>query len=106
MVPVSADAPFIQWGLDFIGEIHPQLSNQHIWILTTTDYFTKWVEFVPVKNATDIVVIKFLEENILSRFVCPQHIVTHNAATFSSVKMIEFCQKYSILLHCSTPYYP
>jgi hypothetical protein len=24
LVPVKAEAPFQQWGLDFIGEIHPQ----------------------------------------------------------------------------------
>jgi len=59
-----------------------------------------------VKNATNIVVIKFLKENILSRFGCPQQIVTDNATSFSSVKMIKFYQKYSILLHHSTPYYP
>ena len=106
LVPVLVQAPFLQWGLDFIGEIHPQSSNQHRWILTATDYFTKWVEAIPVKNATDTVVVKFLEENILSTFGCPQQIVTDNVPTFSSVKMIEFYQKYSILLHHSTPYYP
>jgi len=91
LVLVLVHAPFLQWGLDFIMEIHPQSSSQHRWILTATNYFTKWVEAIPVKNATDSVVIKFLEENILSRFGCPQQIVTDNAATFSSVKIIEFC---------------
>jgi len=75
--------------LDFIGEIHPHSSNQHRWILTATDYFKKWVESIPVKNEIDTVVIKFIEENILSRFGCPQQIVTDNETTFSSVKMIE-----------------
>jgi len=62
--------PFSQWGLDFIGEIHPISSNHHRCILTTTNYYTKWVEEIPVRNATDSVVIKFIE-NILSRFGCP-----------------------------------
>jgi len=70
LVPVSVKAPFLQWGLYFIGEIHPPSSNQHRWIFTTIDYFTKWVEPIPIKNATDTIVIKFLEENILSRFGC------------------------------------
>jgi len=48
------------------------------------------VEAILVRNATDVVVIKFIEENILSRFGCPTQIVTDNATTFSSVKMIEF----------------
>ena len=52
MIPVHIDEPFQQWGIDFIGEIHPASSGQHKWILTTTDYFTKWVESVPTRNAT------------------------------------------------------
>jgi hypothetical protein len=72
LIPVKTEAPFQQWGLDFIGEIHPHSSAQHKWILTATDYFTKWVEAIPTRNATDSVVINFLEDNILSRFGCPR----------------------------------
>jgi hypothetical protein len=35
--PIFVESPFQQWGLDFIGEINPISSNQHGWILTTTD---------------------------------------------------------------------
>jgi transposase InsO family protein len=74
--------------------------------LTTTDYFTKWVEAIPTRNATDSVVINFLEENILSRFGCPRKIVTDNAQAFKSMAMVSFCQKYNIVLGHSTTYYP
>jgi hypothetical protein len=104
--PISVETPFQQWGLDFIGEIHPPSSGQHKWILTTTDYFTKWIEVVPTRKATDVVIIKFLETNILSRFGCPRKIITDNATTFKSKKMIEFCSKYHITLGHSTAYYP
>jgi hypothetical protein len=49
---------------------------------TTTDYFTKWIEAVPTMKSTDVVIIKFLETNILSRFGCPRKIITDNATTF------------------------
>jgi hypothetical protein len=106
LVPVKVEALFQKWGLDFIGEINPHSSSQHKWILTTTDYFTKWVEAIPTRKATDAVVISFLEENILSRFGCPQKIVTDNAQAFKSMAMIIFCQKYNIVLGHSTTYYP
>ena len=64
--------PFQQWGLDFIGEILPSSSGQHKWILTATDYFTKWVEAIPCRQANDTIIIQFLECNILSRFGCPE----------------------------------
>ena len=68
-----------KWGLDFIGEINPHSNAQHRWNLTAIYYFTKWVEAIPTRRATDLVVIDFLEENILSRFGCPRKIATDNA---------------------------
>jgi hypothetical protein len=76
---ITSETPFQQGGLYFTGEIHPNSSGHHKWILTATYYFTKWVEETPAKSATDSFIIKFLEENILSRFGCPQNIITDNA---------------------------
>jgi hypothetical protein len=74
--------------------------------LTTTNYFTKWVEAIPTRNATDLVVINFLEKNILSRFGYPQNIVTDNAQAFKSMVMVSLFQKYNIVLGHYTTYYP
>jgi hypothetical protein len=104
--PIIAHGPFQQWGLDFIGEIHPSSFGKHKWILTTTDYFTKWIEAIPTRNATDKVIMTFLEENIFSRFGCPRKLVIDNAQDFKSNAMIQFCDKYNIKLVHSTPYYP
>eukprot|EP00253_Pinus_taeda_P021285 PITA_21285 len=95
-----------QWGLDFIGEIHPASSGQHRWILTATDYFTKWIEAIPTRQATDAIIISFLETNILSRFGCPSKLITDNAVVFKSKRMIEFFYKYNISLGHSTAYHP
>jgi hypothetical protein len=69
LVPIKIEAPFQQRGLDFIGEINPHSSTQQKWILIATNYFTKWVEAIPTRKVTNSVVIDFLEENILSKFV-------------------------------------
>eukprot|EP00253_Pinus_taeda_P016796 PITA_16796 len=104
--PISTEKPFQQWGLDFIGEIHPSSSGQHRWILTATNYFTKWIEAIPCRQANDSIIMQFLETNILSRFGCPEKIITDNAAAFKSKLMINFCHKYHITLGHSTTYYP
>eukprot|EP00253_Pinus_taeda_P031465 PITA_31465 len=57
-------------------------------------------------QANDSTIIQFLESNILSRFGCPEKIITDNAAAFKSKKMINFCHKYHITLGHSTAYYP
>jgi hypothetical protein len=36
--------------LDFIGEINLTSTMGHRFVLTGTDYFTKWVETIPLKN--------------------------------------------------------
>lgn len=105
LVPIYVEAPFQQWGLDFIGEIHPPSSGQHRWILTATDYFTKWIEAIPTRQANDSMIISFLENNILSRFGCPIKIITDNAQAFKSKRMINFCHQYHISLGHSTAYY-
>eukprot|EP00253_Pinus_taeda_P009551 PITA_09551 len=70
------------------------------------DYFTKWIEAIPTRQATDSVIISFLENNILSRFGCPHKIITDNAAAFKSKKLVDFCYKYNISLGHSTAYHP
>eukprot|EP00253_Pinus_taeda_P022756 PITA_22756 len=104
--PISTEKTFQQWGLDFIGEIHPSSSGQHKWILTATDYFTKWIEAIPCRQANESTFIQFLERNILSRFGCPEKIIIDNAVAFKCKKMINFCHKYHITLGHSTAYYP
>jgi hypothetical protein len=83
--PIKVETHFQQWGLDFIGEINPNSSGQHKWILTATNYFTKWVEAIPTRATTDTIIIKFLEENILARFGCPRKIIIDNAQAFKSM---------------------
>ena len=91
--PIVVNSPFKQWGLDFIGEINHASSGQHRWILTTSDFFMKWVEAIPMKNATNKVIINFIQENILSRFGCPKTFLNDNAKAFKSKDMVSFCEK-------------
>ena len=104
--PVIITGPFQQWGLDFIGEIHPPSSSQHKWILVATDYFTKWIEAIPTRNANHTVIINFLQDNIFSRFGCPKRIVTDNAAAFKDRNLAKMCEDTGVELVHSTAYYP
>ena len=98
--------PFQLWGIDFIGEISNKSSGGHSWILNATDYFTKWVEAIPTRNATSKVVINFILNNIITRFGCPKKIVIDNAMCFRSEEYKEFCREYGITEYTSSPYHP
>ena len=99
-------AIFQQWGLDFIGKFKDNSSNGYTWILTATDYFTKWIEAIPTKATTKKVVMDFLEDKIITRFGVPTKITTDNSKAFSSVAMSSFFFKYGIILSHSLNYYP
>jgi hypothetical protein len=70
--PIIKPRPFRGWGLDFVREIHPTSSKGHHFILVATDYFTKWMEVVPMKNMTLKGVMNFVLEHIVRRFGIPQ----------------------------------
>ena len=79
---------------------------QHKYILTTTDYFTIWVEAIPLRRVNEDTVIDFLKEHIMTRFGVPISLVFHNASYFSSIKLTEFANDKGLKLHYSTNYYP
>ena len=84
--PIIISEPFEQWGIDIIVEINPNSSLQNRYILTTTHYFTQWVEAVPLRKMNKDVVIKFLQENVMTRFGFPISIVFDNPYYFSYIK--------------------
>ena len=57
---------FDVWGINFMGPFPNFFGNQ--FILGVVDYVSKWVEAVPTKTNDNKVVVKFLKENIFSRF--------------------------------------
>ena len=58
---VTVENPLEQWGLDVVSEINPNSLKLYNYILTTTYYFTRWLEEIPLKNVNDNEVIQFLQ---------------------------------------------
>lgn len=98
--------PFYRWGLDIIGKINPASSKQHEYIITATEYFTKWVEAIPLRSTTGVTVATFIKEHIICRFGVPKHIVTDNGTPFANKHVTELLEEYIIKQVFSTPYYP
>jgi hypothetical protein len=94
--PVVVEAPFQQWGLDFEGKLHENSSNGFSWILMAMDCFTWWVEAIATKEATAGVIVRFLEDNIITRVGTPLKIVIDNALAFRSMESTTFCAKYKV----------
>lgn len=54
--PIPVKSPWYQVGIDFVGPISPTADDGSVYILTITDYFTKWVEAIPTvdKSAASV----------------------------------------------------
>uniref|UniRef100_A0A2N9G6H2 RNA-directed DNA polymerase n=1 Tax=Fagus sylvatica TaxID=28930 RepID=A0A2N9G6H2_FAGSY len=97
--------PFHTWGLDLIGPINPS-SGGYVWILVATEYFSKWVEAVPLRKATGAAVANFIREHIITRFGIPHKIISDNGTPFVNKNVREVLEHYQIKHRRSTPYYP
>uniref|UniRef100_A0A2N9GBA6 RNA-directed DNA polymerase n=1 Tax=Fagus sylvatica TaxID=28930 RepID=A0A2N9GBA6_FAGSY len=97
--------PFHTWGLDLIGPINPA-SGGYIWILVATEYFSKWVEAIPLRKATGAAVTNFIREHIITRFGIPHKIISDNGTPFVNKNVREVLEHYRIKHRRSTPYYP
>ena len=81
-------------------------SLQQKYILTATDYFTRWVEETSLQKVNEDAVIDFLEDHIMTRFGVPISLLFDNASYVSSVKPMEFANEKGMKLHYSANYYP
>ncbi|XP_062075631.1 uncharacterized protein LOC133779727 [Humulus lupulus] len=63
--------PFETWGMDGIGPFTPPSSKIHKYILTVTDYFSKWAKGVPLKEVRAEDVANFIRTHIIYRYEVP-----------------------------------
>jgi len=106
MNPIIKSWSFRGWGIDLIGHIHPPSSKGHKFVLLATNYFTKWVEAIPLKMVTSGNMIDFVKEHIIYRFGIPQTITTDQVTQFTSSEFCDFAKEMGIKLYNSSPYYP
>ncbi|WKA09007.1 hypothetical protein VitviT2T_026686 [Vitis vinifera] len=70
------------------------------------DYVSKWVEAVSCKHNDHRVVIKFLKENIFSRFGVPKAIISDGGTHFCNKPFETLLAKYGVKHKVATPYHP
>ena len=78
----------------------------YIYILVGVDYVSKWVEAVPCRVADHKTVLKFLKENIFSRFGVPKAIISDEGSHFYNKPFENLLSKYSVKHKVATPYHP
>eukprot|EP00253_Pinus_taeda_P015863 PITA_15863 len=78
----------------------------HKYILTATDYSTKWVEAIPLKTTNSEAIIEFIDQFIITRFDVLNALVFYNASYFLGNAMFDSAIKRGFKLKYSANYYP
>ena len=86
--PILIVELFDVWGIDFMGPFPMSFGNSYI--LVGVDYVSKWVEAIPCKQNDHRVVLKFLKENIFSRFGVPKAIISDEVLIFAT-NLLKLC---------------
>jgi len=102
--PILVIEIFDCWGIDFMGPFPPSFG--FLYILVTVDYVSKWIEAIPSRNNDHKTVIKFLKENILSRFGIPRAMISDGGTHFCNKPFESLMKKYGITHKVATPYHP
>ena len=70
------------------------------------DYFTRWLEAIPLQKVNEDAVMDFLQDHMMTRFGFPISLVFYNAYYFSSIKITSVANEKGIKLHYFGNYYP
>jgi hypothetical protein len=71
-------------------------------VLVAIDYFTKWIDAIPLKNMMHKEVIHFILEHIVHRFGIPQTLTMDQGSSFMSHQVREFAESLKIKLLSSS----
>jgi hypothetical protein len=71
-----------------------------------TEYFTKWVEAIPLRKTIGAAVANFIREHIITRFGIPYKLISDNGTPFINKDVREVLEHYRVKHRRFTPYYP
>ena len=87
-----------------MGAFPSSFGNEYI--LLTINYVSKWVNAISNRTTEVRVIVKFLMENIFSRYGMPRAIISDQGTHFDNHSFDELLKKYSIIYRLTNFYHP
>ncbi|BHF70212.1 hypothetical protein SprV_0301326200 [Sparganum proliferum] len=103
--PMTTDFPGERVGLDILGPL-PISVRGFEYVLVMVDYFTKWVEAVPLLRQDAASVANAISRTWISRWGAPLSFHSDCGANFQSQLLQEVCEILEIRKTRTTPYHP
>lgn len=103
--PIPVKSPWYHVGIDFIGPISPTSDDGNRYILTLSDYCTKWVEAIPTpdKSASSVATALF---KIFMRMGLPRVVTSDQGREFNNSLDDCLMKLLKIDHRLTTPYHP
>lgn len=103
-IPVSRI--FENLHIDMMGPLKSTIGRANRYIITATDAFSKWAFAFPCQHISTTIIIRFVEERIISVHGSPVNIITDRGSQFTSDEWRQFVNKYKIHHKLTTSYHP
>uniref|UniRef100_A0A3P9JM97 Integrase catalytic domain-containing protein n=1 Tax=Oryzias latipes TaxID=8090 RepID=A0A3P9JM97_ORYLA len=92
-------------GIDIMGPF-PRSKKSNTVLVVVVDYYTKWVEMFPLKDAKTPRLIRILREEIFTRWGVPKYLVSDRGPQFTSHLIKELCNSWGVIPKLTTSYHP
>ncbi|XP_074363974.1 uncharacterized protein LOC141704674 [Apium graveolens] len=92
-------------GIDLIGEL-PKAKGDVKYAVVVVDYFTKWVEAMPLATITAKKIRDFVFNSIVCRFGIPYKLMSDNEKQFVSKELRQLCEDLKIKKEFAEVYHP
>jgi transposase InsO family protein len=98
---------FEKWAIDFVEPINPRgKCTRERYIITAIEYLTRWAEAREVKDCNATTAMRFIFEDIITRFGCPKILMSDQGTHFINKIVEALTEEFSFHHQKSTPYHP
>ena len=85
---------FHRWGLDYIADL-PTSALGNKYALVVIDYYSKWIEVIPVPDLSAATTARIFLMHIISRYGVPAEVISDNGSSFIG-DFTDFCNRRNI----------
>lgn len=103
--PITTSRPNEMLGVDVMGPL-PKSTKRHEYLLVFVDYFSRWVELFPMRQATAQTIAEIWRREVLTRWGVPDYILSDRGTQFVSALFTELCAKWNVTHKLTTAYHP
>ena len=101
--PIQSNSPFQKVGADIAGPFKRSTGGNK-YILVIIDYFTNWIEAIPLKTLSAEDSARAFFKAIISRHGCPQTLIIDNGTHFRGI-FETLCKTFNIEITNTPPYH-